>query len=181
MVNFIPLADTTHNYSGNIGSGLQSIDNNFSTYLGHSGGDYANNSGGSFGGSATPTSTHNFAILRTIKQIIFKMSGNVHSESSTDHVATISYKVQYQLNNLPTWYDVAGGTYYSSGGNDQSVNSGTVVLTVDIPLVSAVQAYISSSGSYHNSDFNGDGYHNWNLYIYEIQAYGDAGGFASIM
>lgn len=166
MIDFIQLASTTHAYAGgNSGTGPESIDGDFGTYYGNSGGDFNTGSGGSFAGGATVYSTHTFSIKRTIKEIAFKIYTATDSSSSTDNAHHSQYKVQYQVEGDATWYDFAGAT-----GSNGSFNPGTVDLTgLNVQNVVAVRAYVSNGGSFHNDD----GQHTWDLRIYELQAFGD--------
>jgi hypothetical protein len=178
LIDFIQLASTTHTYSGGNTAGNLSIDGDFVTYYGHSGGDYASGSGGSFGSTATPTSTHSFPTPVTIQSIIYQVYGT-SSSGGGQNGTTLYVRVQYLVSGNPTWQDFTGTAItQSTSSSTLSYNPGTLTVTQTVANVTSVRVYVSNAGSYHN-DF---GQHTWDLRIYEIQAYGEGpAGYAFIM
>ncbi len=157
--NIILLPDTTHTYTG--GTGSLSIDGDFNTIQYQSaGGDYDSN--------AVVTSTHTFAIPRTITSIKFRMSAHAHVYGDSDQVADIHYNVQYYDSN--GWHVITNSQYNSSSGGNTTVDhdSGTVSLPVNLTSVTAIKAmangHTHSGGNSRTEDSSAS--------IYEIQAYG---------
>lgn len=183
MINFVNLPDTTHSYAAvNNGSGAQTHDDNETTHGGFSGSDSASGSGGSFAGGGTLISSHAFAGAVTVKQMKFKCYASVSSNSSTDNAARCSYALQYQIQGDSTWYNFTGGTGSAGSGsgggsNSGSFDTGLVTINEIIQNVVAVRLTVTNGGSFHNDN----GSHSWDLKIQEIQAYGDAGGYAVII
>lgn len=182
LIDFIQLASTVHFYPYDV-NGQNSIDGDFNTYLGHAGGDFASGSGGVFGSSVFVSSEHTFDSPKTLKQVSYKIYGSSQSSSSTDNHCNLQVRVQYKIQGDSTWYDLTDANipYNNSSSNTTiSYNPSLVTLshTETILNVVAVRAFVTNSGSHHNSDGN----HTWDLRLYELQAFGDGpAGFGYIL
>ena len=172
MINFITLPDTIHSYQG---ADATSIDGNFTT-------GYYYHASGSNNSSMVAYSAHTFTAPRRILEVRYRLFYYGVSTANYDHHLSLNWSVDYQLNGDSTWYTIPGTQVsYNAGnngdpGNDHSNDSGNITLAVDIQNVKAIRGYVSGDNGGNNSP---DGQLNAN--IYEIQAYGNIGGFAIVI
>ena len=178
MTDFIPLADTAHSYAGNTNTGAESHDGSEATYLGSVlSQSHSFQSGASFGFNTVAWSEHIFVAPRTVKEVKFKvyLTGSVSGPS--DRAAQINYAVQYRLNGV--WINFTGGTGTSRRTDDGSVtlDPGLITLAQTIQNCEGVRVQVDCGGSFHNESGSNSG----DVRIYEIQAYGELGGFAAVI
>lgn len=162
--NFVDISHIyTNTYNGadqGTSNGPLTIDSNFSTYMGNSGGAQGNNS--------IVISQHTFTRPVTINTINYRISAGGHCGGNYDKSADYNMYVRYKAGGV--WYYLPGSQFSGSVGDGAvGYDTGNVSYTFPIPVTNATDILAYAYGQGHGEDRASNGSY---AYIYEIQVTG---------
>ena len=155
----------THSYTGtDTGQGINSIDDNFSTFQGGEATDIVFQSESWY----TCISQHVYDKAYTINSIKYRLYSYVTQSYSgyTNYTTKIEYTTDGTNWSTVPDTEVTGGSSGGEGGSSHTYDSGTLTKTVNLANCKGIRAYVYGFG--HTAE----GHTTARSYIYEIQAFG---------
>jgi hypothetical protein len=162
LINYTPIT-VTHSYTGtNDGAGVNSIDDNFSTYQGVDSGSVRDNV------NNTCISQHIFPRAFQINSIRYRLYSHAEQTyaGNTSYIVRIEYTTNGTDWSTVSGTEVTGGSSGGDGGSTHTYDTGDTTKIISIANCLGIRAYVYSLG--HSAE-------GWVLArsrVYEVRAYG---------